>query len=253
MQALLFFLFALICEILGTLAGFGSSVIFVPLANFFYTASLVLSLTSILHVFSNTSKVWLFWKHIDRRLFLLYGIPSLIFTIAGAYLTRLYSFEYIEWALAIFLIIFSLAFLLFPYLHLRASNTNAVVSGGIAGFLAGFMGTGGAIRGMSLVAFNLGKHAFVGTSAAIDFGVDFSRMLIYFSNGFFDLKYLYYIPLLFIASFLGSYLGKKLLNRISQESFKKLVLVLLLCIGLAMLIRLTCMHSDCAIFASIRS
>lgn len=238
MQTALFFLFALICEILGTLAGFGSSVIFVPLAEFFYSASLVLSLTSILHVFSNTSKVWLFWKHIDRRLFLLYGIPSLILTIIGAYLTGIYAFEYIEWGLSIFLIIFSLLFLLYPHLKLKASNTNAILSGGVAGFLAGFMGTGGAIRGMSLVAFDLGKSAFVGTSAAIDFGVDLSRMLIYFQNGFFETSYLIYIPLLFIASFLGSYLGKQLLHRISQESFKKLVLLLLLAIGIAMLVKL---------------
>ena len=119
MRALLFFLFALVCEILGTVGGFGSSVIFVPLADFFYAASLVLSLTSILHVFSNMAKVWLFWKHINRRLFLLYGIPSLVFTILGATLTKIYSFEYIEWFLAIFLTIFSSIFLIFPYLKLH--------------------------------------------------------------------------------------------------------------------------------------
>jgi uncharacterized membrane protein YfcA len=43
---------------------------------------------------------------------------------------------------------------------------------------------------------------------------------------------------LFIASFLGSYLGKQILHRISQEGFKKLVLVLLLVIGIAMLVKL---------------
>ena len=242
MRALIFFLFALICEILGTLAGFGSSVIFVPLANFFYAASLVLSLTSILHVFSNTSKVWLFWKHIDWRLFWLYGIPSLIFTILGAWLTRSHSGEHMQWVLAIFLVLFGTIFLLFPHLKMNASRPNAIISGGLAGLFAGFMGTGGAIRGMSLVAFNLEKSAFVGTSAAIDFGVDFSRMLIYFSNGFFDKEYLIYIPLLFIASFAGSYLGKLLLNRISQENFKKMVLVLLILIGIAMLYKLNMAH-----------
>lgn len=238
MRAVLFFLFALICEILGTLAGFGSSVIFVPLANFFYAASLVLSLTSILHVFSNTSKLWLFWKHVDWKLFWLYGIPSLIFTIAGAFLTRYYSGAIIEWAMSLFLIIFGTLLLLKPHLKMKSKNSNAVISGGLAGLLAGFMGTGGAIRGMSLVAFDLSKNAFVGTSAAIDFGVDFSRMLIYFSNGFFDKQYLIYVPLLFVASFLGSYIGKHVLGRISQESFRKMVLVLLILIGTAMLIKL---------------
>lgn len=238
MQAALFFLFALVCEILGTLAGFGSSVMFVPLANFFYSASLVLSLTSILHVFSNTSKIWLFWKYIDWKLCWLYGIPSLLLTILGAQLTKQHPSTHIEWALAIFLIFFSTLLLIFPHLKLKAAPSTAILSGAMAGFLAGFMGTGGAIRGMSLVAFNLGKNAFVGTSAAIDFGVDLSRMIIYFRHGFFDLNYLSYVPLLLLASFLGSYLGKKLLNRISQEYFRKIVLVLILCIGIAMIFKL---------------
>lgn len=239
MGAVLFFLFALVCEIIGTLGGFGSSVLFVPLANFFFAASLVLSLTSILHVFSNTAKLWLFRKTISKRLFLLYGIPSLLFTLLGAYLTKVYSFIYLEWALAIFLLLFSGLFLLFPKILLKANTLTALVSGGFAGFMAGFTGTGGAIRGISLVAFNLEKNLFVGTSAAIDFGVDFSRMFIYYYNGFFDMEYVYYIPLLVIASFLGSYMGKQLLNKISQEVFKKIVLSLILLISISMLIKLS--------------
>jgi uncharacterized membrane protein YfcA len=239
MGAALFFLFALACEIIGTLGGFGSSVLFVPLANFFFAASLVLSLTSILHVFSNTAKLWLFRKTISKHLFLLYGIPSLLFTLLGAYLTKVYSFIYLEWAMAIFLLLFSGLFLLFPNIHLKANTSTALVSGSFAGFMAGFTGTGGAIRGMSLVAFNLEKNLFVGTSAAIDFGVDFSRMFIYYYNGFFEMEYVYYIPLLVIASFLGSYMGKQLLNKISQEVFKKIVLCLILLISISMLIKLS--------------
>ncbi|MFM6953756.1 MAG: sulfite exporter TauE/SafE family protein [Sphingobacteriaceae bacterium] len=239
MGAALFFLFALVCEIIGTLGGFGSSVLFVPLANFFFAASLVLSLTSILHVFSNTAKLWLFRKTIDKRLFLLYGIPSLVFTLLGAYLTKVYSFTSLEWALAIFLLFFSGLFLLFPKIQLKANNSTALASGSLAGFLAGFTGTGGAIRGISLVAFNLEKNLFVGTSAAIDFGVDFSRMFIYYYNGFFQTKYLYYVPLLLIASFLGSYIGKQLLNKISQNVFKKIVLVLILLISISMILKLS--------------
>jgi uncharacterized membrane protein YfcA len=239
MGAALFFLFALACEIIGTLGGFGSSVLFVPLANFFFATSLVLSLTSILHVFSNTAKLWLFRKTISKHLFLLYGIPSLLFTLLGAYLTKVYSFIYLEWAMAIFLLLFSGLFLLFPNIHLKANTSTALVSGSFAGFMAGFTGTGGAIRGMSLVAFNLEKNLFVGTSAAIDFGVDFSRMFIYYYNGFFQIDYVYYIPLLVIASFLGSYIGKQLLNKISQEIFKKIVLGLILLISISMLIKLS--------------
>jgi uncharacterized protein len=57
MLPFLFFLIALFSEIVGTVAGFGSSVFFVPLAGFLFGFHEVLALTSILHVFSNAAKL----------------------------------------------------------------------------------------------------------------------------------------------------------------------------------------------------
>jgi len=77
MFTLLFFLIALVSEIVGTVAGFGSSVFFVPLAGFFFDFHQVLALTSILHVFSNAAKLVFFGRHIRLRLLLLLGVPSI--------------------------------------------------------------------------------------------------------------------------------------------------------------------------------
>ena len=69
---------------------------------------------------------------------------------------------------------FSVLFYCKPLIKLSPNKLNAVSAGGIAGFLAGVIGTGGAIRGLALAAFDLEKGVFVATSAAIDSGVDFS-------------------------------------------------------------------------------
>ncbi len=106
------------------------------------------------------------------------------------------------------------------------------MGGGIAGFLAGFIGTGGAIRGLVLAAFRLEKNLFVGTSAAIDFGVDLSRTLIYLDSRHFGHSAWIYVPLLLIASFAGSYFGKRLLGKISEGLFRKVLLVLVFLAGL---------------------
>jgi uncharacterized protein len=233
----LFFLFTLICEVIGTVGGFGSSVIFVPLAQWFYPFKTVLALTSILHVFSNLSKIGLFFRHINMRFLWLYGVPSLVFSIIGAYLTSRVELAYGELILGIFLLVFSAIFLIFNQLTLPANKTNALASGSLAGFLAGFIGTGGAVRGASMAAFNLEKSVFVATSGAIDFCVDASRMVIYLSNGFLTPPYYIVIPLLIVASFVGTYLGKLVLDKIPQAAFKKMVLFLILGIGLSMVYR----------------
>lgn len=238
MEYFIFFVFALICEVLGTVGGFGSSVLFVPLLGFFMPVPSVMMLTSILHNFSNISKIALFRRTINYRLLFLFGIPGLLFTIAGALMTRYVDIGYAELALALFLVFFSLMFLIKPEWVLPANNLSAITTGSVAGFFAGFTGTGGAIRGIGLAAYNLEKNFFVGTSAAIDFGVDFSRFFIYLKNGFLQPSYYWYIPLLFLASFTGSWLGKIILAHISQRVFKKTVLVFILLIGLSMLYKL---------------
>jgi uncharacterized protein len=243
MSYFIFFLFALVCEILGTIGGFGSSVLFVPLLNFFMPSPIVMMLTSILHNFSNIAKIGLFRRTINYRLLLLFGIPSLLFTIVGAILTVHIKVFYAEILLAIFLIFFSALFLLRPALQLPANAANAISTGSLAGFFAGFTGTGGAVRGIGLAAFNLQKNFFVGTSAAIDFGVDFSRFFIYLKNGFLQQQYYWYIPLLFAASFIGSWLGKILLRNINQKLFKKIVLIFILIIGLSMAFKLAFINS----------
>ena len=103
MFTLLFFLIALLSEIVGTVAGFGSSVFFVPLAGFFFDFHQVLGLTSILHVFSNAAKLVFFGRHIRLGLLLLLGVPSVAAVIAGAYLSTKLTFKFDELVLGLFL------------------------------------------------------------------------------------------------------------------------------------------------------
>ena len=235
MSVILFFLLAFCSEIAGTVAGFGSSVFFVPLAGFFFDFHQVLALTSILHVFSNAAKLVLFGGHLQWRLILLLGIPSTLCVILGAYLSARLEFKFTELILGLFLIGFSALFLVRPKLKLSPRPLNAVAAGGLAGFLAGLIGTGGAIRGLALGAFDLGKNVFVATSAAIDSGVDFSRMIVYLRSGFLPAESFWFVPVLLAVAFAGSYTGKLLLNKIEQKSFRKIVLVLVLLIGLTTL------------------
>jgi uncharacterized membrane protein YfcA len=71
----LFLLFALLAEIIGTIGGFGSSVFFVPIANFYFDFQTVLGITAIFHLSSNISKIALFRKGLDKNLLLYIGLP----------------------------------------------------------------------------------------------------------------------------------------------------------------------------------
>lgn len=88
-----------------------------------------------------------------------------------------------------------------------------------------------------MAAFNLEKSAFIATSAVIDFCVDLSRSVVYLYNGYIKTDVLIYIPFLIVISIVGTYIGKRLLNYISQENFKRFSLILILLIGMITLIK----------------
>ena len=76
------------------------------------------------------------------------------------------------------------------------------------------------------------KNKFIATSAVIDLGIDFSRSIVYYFNGYMRKEHLYLVPILLVVSVVGTWIGKLILNKMSQEQFRNLVLILILLIGI---------------------
>jgi uncharacterized membrane protein YfcA len=227
----IFILLSILAEILGTVGGFGSSVFFVPMASYFMDFQSVLGITALFHLSSNITKIGFFRKGFDKKLMLYLGIPAVLFVSLGAFLSKYVNPELLTMVLGVFLTVFALIFLLNKKLKVAASKKNALFGGALSGLIAGLLGTGGAIRGATMSAFNLSKEKFIATSAIIDLGIDFSRSLVYIYNGYVHWHDMYLIPILIVVSVVGTYLGKKILDRITQTQFKRFVLFLLLGIG----------------------
>lgn len=228
----IFFLLAFISEVVGTIGGFGSSVFFVPLAAMFFSPKVVLGLTALFHVFSNLSKIYLFREFINLKLLWRFGVPGVVGVALGAIGSVYITSEYSAVILGVFLLGFAALFLLRPQLQIPPTKNNAVIGGSASGFFAGLIGTGGALRGAVMASYNLEKNVFVATSAAVDMGVDLTRSAIYLGNDYVDMSDAWYLPGLILVSFAGSFVGKYLLGFMSQDQFRKVVLVLIGIIGL---------------------
>lgn len=234
----LFILLALLAEILGTVGGFGSSLFFVPIASYFLDFYSVLGITALFHVSSNLAKIAFFRKGFDKKLLISIGIPAVLFVIAGAFLSKFIETKILELSLAIFLIAVSLILLIFKNLALKPTLSNSIGGGIFSGLIAGLLGTGGAIRGMVLAAYNLRMEVFIATSAIIDLGIDSSRSVVYYLNGYVHKHDLYLIPILLVVSIVGTFIGKKILTRISEKQFKYIVLILILITGIVTLTKI---------------
>lgn len=230
-RSVVFLALALLAEIAGTVGGFGSSVFFVPVANLFFAFESVLGITALFHLASNVSKLGMFRGGIDRRLVLRIGVPSVVFAVGGAYATAHVPTKGLELALAVFLILFSGWMLVHQDWSARPTARNAVLGGVISGGMAGLVGTGGAIRGLTLAAFALPKEVFVATSAAIDLGIDLSRAVVYYRNGYMRGLDAAWIPALVMVAVAGTWLGRGVLRRVPQRRFRQLALGMVAGIG----------------------
>jgi len=144
LMALLFILCAYFAEIVGTMAGFGSSIIFLPLALIFVDFRLALVMVAITHISGNTGRITFFRSGLDKKLIIIFGIPSIILTLLGSYLVNYTSQELLKLCLGLFLMSFGLLSLYKSNLEFPATKLTAIAGGGISGFFAGLIGTGGA-------------------------------------------------------------------------------------------------------------
>ena len=227
---------ALASEFLGTISGFGSSTFFVPFGILIEKFRFVMILTAFLHVFGNFSKLFLFRKSFDLKLFLKFALPSAILSGMGALFSDYISFDKLKVALGIFIMFLAVIFLFKQKIISTLTARYAVLTVGLSGFLTGLLGTGGALRGIALSSMQLEKNGFVALSAGIDLGGDLLRAAIYLYNGYFDWSHWFYIPLLIIAGYFGSFFGKLLLNKINQKQFERIVIAFIFLSGLMLIV-----------------
>lgn len=228
----LFFVAALVSAVVGTAVGFGSSTVFQPLALFFVDFRTALVLVAVFHVFSNISRLALFRKGIDKKMLVRFGLPSVATTLVGAILVAYVSQDFFKLMLGAFLVIFSLYTLTGHKAEIRSTNRNELLGGALSGLLAGLIGTGGALRSAFLTGFGMKKNEYVATASAIALLVDLTRVPVYLASGFLGAQYYSDVPVLLVMAIAGAYVGKRVVDYVSQETFRKIVLVALALIGL---------------------
>lgn len=235
-EEILFFLIAFISEVIGTIAGFGSSTIFLPLALFFVDFKTAIILVAIFHIFGNMGRITFFKHGLNKKLLLTFGVPSVLLSLLGAVMIGMLPQHILKLILGLFLIAFAGSSLLKPNMTFPA-NTSTVVTGGcVSGFFTGLVGTGGSLRAAFLTGFNLKRFTYIATAASIALATDATRIPVYISQGLLAEQYYYYIPVLFAMAIGGSYVGRKIVGRINQELFRKIVLIAIILVSLKFVI-----------------
>ncbi|MHC4653848.1 MAG: sulfite exporter TauE/SafE family protein [Planctomycetota bacterium] len=224
---------------LGTMTGFGTSTIMVPVLLLVYPAPQTLLFVGIIHWFGNLWKLLLFRRGLQWKLVLYFGLPGIAATYLGASLMFNISPGVLSRVLGGFMIVYVVYLFLKDSFRVEQSTATSVCGGALSGFLAGIFGIGGAFRAMFLSSFNLPKAVYIATAGAIAIVVDTTRLTTYIAHGaHLELEplLLWTMPLFIVASFVGAQVAKRIVYKIPQKRFRPVVAVFLFLVALKLLL-----------------
>lgn len=222
---------------IGTMTGFGTSTIMVPVLAFFLPPIEVIFLVAIIHWFGDLWKITIFRSGINLKLIALFSASGILTSFVGAYITLGADQDILLRVLGALTSLYAIFLFVEKKFRIPANAGTALGGGALSGFFAGMFGVGGTIRGAFLSAFNLPKAVYIATAGAIGIIVDSTRIVAYFTGGATLPSYLGYGLLLFIPlSFLGANIAKKIIDRIPQEKFRFVISAFLLLVGLKLLL-----------------
>jgi len=139
--------------------------------------------------------------------------------------------------LAVFILTY-IAYLWYnPEWQLPKTRTTAVAGGAVTGATAAVFGVQGAVRALFLSAFDLPKEVFIFTAGAIGMAIDIARIGGYLRSGTELTDTLWIAVAIAVpAALLGSWIGRKIVDRVPQKHFRTLIAVALFAIAIRYLI-----------------
>ena len=252
MDYLLVALFSFAVALLTFFSGFGLGTILLPVFALFFPVPVAVAATAVVHLMNNISKVILVGKHASKDIVLRFGIPAVIAAFGGAwslgYLTELpelltysigeASFEIlpVKLTIGIVMVLFALFELIPGMKKINLSPRYIPLGGILSGFFGGLSGHQGALRTLFLTRAGLQKQAFIGTIALISMGVDVMRLFVYGIHRFSHIgsKTALFVLVATLSAWAGSFLGSRLLTKITMRTVRLLIGIMLLVLGSAL-------------------
>jgi|ERR1041384_3867010 uncharacterized membrane protein YfcA len=191
------------------------------------------------HLIFNALRAWTSREHIDWKILKRFGVTSAAGSLAGALLHQVTSSAWITGIFAVLLMIAALFGITGWAERIRMGRRGAYAGGAISGFCGGLTGEQGGIRAAALLGFDLRKEAFVATATATAAVVDGVRLPIYLITRWGDMHEAIGPSVACTAGVVaGLFVGRRVLEKVPQRLFARVVCLVLLLIGALMIARL---------------
>ncbi|MGH9521999.1 MAG: sulfite exporter TauE/SafE family protein [Terriglobales bacterium] len=221
---------------IASVAGFGIGSILTPTFATQVGTKLAVAAVSIPHLCGTVLRLWPVRRRIDRHVLLSFGIASAAGGLVGALLHARLQSPILGYVLGALLVFASAMELTGWNSRMRFAGVTSWFAGALSGLFGGLVGNQGGIRSAAMLGFDIRKEAFVATATAIALLVDAARMPVYVATQAGEIARVWPAVLVMAAGVMaGTVIGWVFLKRIPDKIFRKVVAVIILALGLAML------------------
>ena len=225
----------LIAAGVASVTGFGIGSLLTPVLAIETGTKLAVAAVSIPHLVGTAQRFWLLRRHVDRHVLLGFGVASAVGGLAGALVHVWVSSRSLAVVFGIVVAIAGVSELTGWMRRVHWGRHSAWAAGALSGALGGMVGNQGGIRTAALLGFDVPKESFVATATAIGLFVDGARMPVYLATEWREIIGVW--PLILtatVAVVVGTALGARVLTRLRQETFRRVIGALLIVLGLYM-------------------
>jgi len=229
---------AVIAGGVSAVTGFGIGSLLTPVLALSVDTRIAIAAVSIPHVVGTAFRFWLLQGGVDRAVLWNFGLTSAAGGLAGAALYSLASNRWLNVVFGVLLLFAAISEISGLARRMRFRGWVAWFAGALSGLLGGLVGNQGGIRSAALLGFDLSKEKFVGTATAIALFVDGARLPVYLAQQSGDMLMLWeWIALGTIGVVAGTAAGSRLLTRVPEVWFRRVLALVLAALGSVMLTR----------------
>lgn len=228
---------ALVAGGIASVAGFGIGSLLTPLVAVQYGMKTAVGAVAIPHMAATLLRFWRLRAHVDRHVFLGFGLMNAGGALAGALTHARVTSPVLTIVLGALLIFAGILGVSGYAEHMRFGRKVSWIAGAASGGFGGLVGNQGGIRSAAMLGLELRGPAFVATATAIGLAVDIVRMPIYFATAFggiFNARSAILSGVIGVV--IGTLAGERVLRRIPEKVFRRVVSAILLGIGIVLLI-----------------
>jgi uncharacterized protein len=222
---------------IASVAGFGIGSILTPLLAIRVGTKLAVAAVSIPHLIATALRFARIRQHVDKGVFLSFGITSAAGGLLGALLHARFSSTVLSYVLGILLVFAGIIGITGLSQRMRFEGAAAWIAGALSGAFGGLVGNQGGIRSAAMLGMRVSKESFVATATAIALIVDLARMPVYaVIQGRQVLEIWPVLVLAIIGVVVGTLAGERALRRIPEPLFRRVVSTIILALGVGMLL-----------------